>query len=455
MLLAALIFAWPADAAPQAQAVQEVRAAPIHLRIGVTADGIVQLTPADLTVAGVDPAAIDPRTLALNSMGQPVAIRVTGDADGRFDQEDRVIFFGQKFRGSEFQEKYTDERVYWLDIGGDPGPRIAEIDATPQGDLTPPPDVAATARAEENAVWFPLWTLALVSITQDTWYWARLRPTAMQPITVMLDNVVPDPAPGTGSDVQGDDVLGLFQCRRAARASQCRNPQSGAPAGSDVAGHMLHQLTASVPSGSLVSGLNSVAVGVTCHAGQLHRSHLCKLLGDRLPPPVSRLAGSVRFRAEATGTHEYVIGNWTSKHVTVLDVADPAQPRRLTGVVPALEGAGKTQLRFRTEDGPGARYWLQEDAAIQPPASIRRWSDTGLRDPARRSRHDYRHPGRVSAGGRGIWRCGTRPTAGARSLPTCRMCTTSSTRASRLRQRPSQICCVGLRRTGPARRPPT
>ena len=173
VLLAALIFTWPAGPAPAALAAQDAQAASVRVRIGVTADGIVQLTPSDLAAAGVDPAAVDPRTFAMSSLAQPVAIRVTGDADGRFDGADLLTFFGQKFRGTEFQEKYTDERVYWLEIGGAAGPRIADVDATPHGDLTPPQDVAATVHAEVDTIWFPLWTTQLVNVTQDTWFWKR------------------------------------------------------------------------------------------------------------------------------------------------------------------------------------------------------------------------------------------------------------------------------------------
>ena len=103
---------------------------------------------------------MDPRTFAMSSWAQPVAIPVTGEADGRFDGADQITFFGQKFRGTEFQEKYTDERVYWLEIGGTAGPRIADVDATPHGDLTPPQDVAATVHAEVDTLWIPLWTTA-------------------------------------------------------------------------------------------------------------------------------------------------------------------------------------------------------------------------------------------------------------------------------------------------------
>ena len=132
VLLAALIFTWLAGPEPAALAAQDTQAASVRVRIGVTADGIVQLTPPDLAAAGVDLAAVDPRTFAMSSLAQPVAIAVTGDADGRFDGADQITFFGQKFRGTEFQEKHTDERVYWLEIGGAAGPRIADADATPQ-----------------------------------------------------------------------------------------------------------------------------------------------------------------------------------------------------------------------------------------------------------------------------------------------------------------------------------
>ena len=198
VLLAALILTWPAGAAPAALAAPEVQAAPIRVRIGVTVDGIVQLTPSDLAAAGVDPASVDPRTFAMSSLGQPVAITVTGDADGRFDGADTVTFFGQKFRGTEFQEKYTDERVYWLQARRHGRPAHRRRGCDPAGNLTPPQDVAATVHAEVDTAWDPLYTTALVSVTQDTWFWRRFLPTTSNPITATASYTVPDPAPEPG-----------------------------------------------------------------------------------------------------------------------------------------------------------------------------------------------------------------------------------------------------------------
>jgi hypothetical protein len=76
-----------------------------------------------------------------------------------------------------------------------------------------------------------------------------------------------------------------------------------------------------------------------------------------------------------------VVGNWATKWVAIWDISNADQPHRLTGAAAAPDDS-KVQLRFRTDDGNGARYWLQEETTFQPPASIRFRSDTGLVNPA-------------------------------------------------------------------------
>ncbi len=148
LTIAAAVLAGLLVAAPFAPAMAAGAATSVRVRIGVTSDGIVQVTGADLAAAGVDLATVDPRTFAVTSLGASVAIDVSNEANGVFGPADRILFFGQKFRGTQFQEKYTDERVYWLDIGGAAGPRITNLDATPQGNLQAPNDIAATVHAE-------------------------------------------------------------------------------------------------------------------------------------------------------------------------------------------------------------------------------------------------------------------------------------------------------------------
>ena len=323
--------------------------------------------------------------------------------------------------------------------------------------------------------WDPLYTTALASITQDTWFWRRLLPTTSNPITATASYTVPDPAPGAGA------VFRLMEfARYGSYAAQSRSmpdpvphsvPELASGMGSGEspaepagyasiavepshrtivalnqavildqtwAGKWARELTSTVPAGGLVSGLNDLRVGAWVTTGNV----IDYVYANYWELDYRRLfrawQGQFDFRPEAAGTHEYVVKNWTSKYVTVLDITDPAQPRRLTGVLPALDGAG-LQLRFRTNDGSDARYWLQEEAAYQSPASLRIRPDTGLRSPAAGADAVIVTPAefRPAAERLAAWH---EAHGRRRSSPTCRMCMTSSTRASGSRRRPSRTC---------------
>jgi hypothetical protein len=377
VLLAGLFLSGPVGAASTVAAAQ---AAPVRLRIGVTVDGIVQVSPSDLAAAGLNPASVDPGTFAMSSLGQPVAIQVTGEKDGRFDPEDRVFFFGQKFRGTQFQEKYTDERVYWLEIGGAAGPRIADVVATPQGDLTPPPDTATTRRAEQDMIWIPLWTLSLVNTTQDTLFWKRLQPTPMQAVTATLDYVIPDPAPGAAAQFRAFTFT-RYANTNARPEHHAIVTLNNAPLLDQVwAGPWTHELSAVAPAGSLVSGTNSIQLGAHVMPGNYSDDIFVNYWEITYRRLFRAWQAQFDFQAETTGLHEYVVANWTNKWVAIWDISTPDQPRRLTGAEAAPDGLATVQLRFRTDDGAGARYWLQEEAAFQHPASLRIQDPTGLRD---------------------------------------------------------------------------
>ena len=319
-----------------------------------------------------------------------------------FNATDQVLFFGQKYRGTEFQEKYTDERVYWLDIGGTAGPRIADVDATPQGDLTPPQDVAATVHAEQNMIWIPLWTLSLVNITQDTLFWKRLQPTPLQPVTVTLDYVVPDPAPGAAASFRLMEFTRYSNNQAQPEHHNIVKLNDGILLDQTWAGQWLHELTAAVPAGSLVSGTNSVQVGAHVMPGNYTDNIYVNYWELDYRRLFRAWQGQFDFRAEAAGLHEYAVDGWTSNQVTIWDISAPDQPRWLTVTkamahkiyLPVISssvaaqtpgGTAQTaahQVRFRTDDALGARYWLQEEAAFQHPASLRVQNPTGLRDRA-------------------------------------------------------------------------
>lgn len=371
-LLAAILLP---PAAPLSAAADEPSVLASRIRIGVVKDGITAVTPADLANVGVDPASVNPQTFAMSSLGQPVAIYVTGADDGKFDGGDKVYFFGQKFRGPEMDQKYTDERVYWLDMGGTAGPRMATLDATPQGNITPPTDFATTLHAEESLVWWSL--TATYMDTQDTWFWYRFQVLSGSALTTTLPYTVPYPSnsPATlrlemlslvGSGVNPD--------HRTVAAMNGTKVLDQTWDGS----HVRKVMTAAVPAGALTHGVNNLDVGAWLQPGVGSDDVYANYWEVDYRRLFRAFQEQIDFRSETTGTQEYAIAGWGNPAVMAWDITDPNQPVRFQ--VPAAGGPDMT-LNFQVNTSTGNRYWLQGENAANPPASVRLRLPTGLRDP--------------------------------------------------------------------------
>lgn len=143
---------------------QSVLKTGVWVKVGVTQSGVYRLSQAQL--AQLNPAftAADPRRLRLygnggamlpqrNASPRPAdltenAIQVQGEADGRFDASDALLFFGQSphvvrydstnRRFTHQLNAYSDTTFYFLTIGDTPGLRMTE---RPSGSLSATPTV--------------------------------------------------------------------------------------------------------------------------------------------------------------------------------------------------------------------------------------------------------------------------------------------------------------------------
>ena len=121
------------------------------LKLAVTEEGLYRITPEQLRDQGWNPDEIDPAALQLYGYGggmlpQPLdtfyyaslpenAVWVAGAEDGRFDDNDYLVFYGQsadrrRYRKQEdqyvpdFQKNlYADTTYYYLTVGPSPGQR--------------------------------------------------------------------------------------------------------------------------------------------------------------------------------------------------------------------------------------------------------------------------------------------------------------------------------------------
>ncbi|GAB3175038.1 putative type IX secretion system sortase PorU2 [Telluribacter humicola] len=122
-----------------------------YLRIPVVQTGWYRLSPADIERAGISLASVPARSLQLFRRGEEVAIQVTGEADGRLDENDFIEFYGEKNDGAldsllyvtpaaqphKHYSLYSDTAAYFLTwrTDGIAGRRIAK--ATPTAPPAP------------------------------------------------------------------------------------------------------------------------------------------------------------------------------------------------------------------------------------------------------------------------------------------------------------------------------
>ena len=145
----ALILIWVGTL--RAQSLQSVLQSGTWVKIGITQAGVYRLDYATLTRANPAFASADPRRFRLygnggaplpqpNAQPRPAdltenAVQVMGEADGRFDAADALLFFGQPpvtvrydAAGRQLSHQlnlYADTTFYFLTIGTAAGQRIA------------------------------------------------------------------------------------------------------------------------------------------------------------------------------------------------------------------------------------------------------------------------------------------------------------------------------------------
>lgn len=352
-------------------------AAPLCLKLVVDEDGLYRVTRDDLQAAGWDVAALDPRSLSLSSQGQPVALRVAGEADGRLDPGDFVEFYGQRFRGDQMAEKYTDDNVYWLAGGGQAGPRMAELNVRPAGAPFGPTSFWTTLRAEQNNYWFSHQTLDWP--THDTWWWQRM--TVQSAGHWQLPVVVPAPA----SEPYSATVQIELGTRRKVGGHHIQLAWQGlaGPLLDDVFyDHQLYRSQAPVPGSALIDGSNVLTVTVLNDQGQpfddLYANHYDLRYRRRYVAQADQLL----FTSDVTATLTFRLSGFTNPDLLLYDVSEPRLPRRLTGFEVGVGGANNRTLTAQLQASPARSFLALAAGRVRQPKQIVAPLPSSVRSPA-------------------------------------------------------------------------
>lgn len=310
------------SAVTQAEALQaHLAVAAGVLRIDVDRDGLYRLTTEDLAAAGFDTSR-DPRTLRLYNLGREVAVRVTGEADGRLDPGDALLFHGTRnratFTGSP-QTRYSDRNAYWLAWGSVSGLRMAEAAAAPRDALAPFTACVATSRHEVQ------------------------RYVSTRPFAPGQDHWFTDVVVAASASSTKDFVLPVRFPAPGAAALRYR--LRGASALGE--GHRIEVLLDGALLGEVAfDGLGEVTGELTIPGGVSHGDHTVRLRAlSALPESVLvdflELVHPRTFSSlDRAGlgitdgrSGKFRVDNLATTDVEVHDVTDPARPVLLTGVL--------------------------------------------------------------------------------------------------------------------------
>ncbi len=103
-------------------------------KIVVKEEGIYRVAASDLLAAGVALDGVETRRINLLNCGKPVAIRIRGGEDGRFDSTDAIEFWGTFAPGeTTTRGMYSEENAYILTLDAGEPSRLLEMNTPPKG----------------------------------------------------------------------------------------------------------------------------------------------------------------------------------------------------------------------------------------------------------------------------------------------------------------------------------
>ena len=180
-------------------------------KIVVDADGVYELTYANLQSAGMNMSSVNPNTLEMMHKGNPVAYEFVGNGNNTFESDEKIRFYGWAFDDSRHDRHYVGENnIFWLWANGSPT-HISTKPNVSSGTLVS--DWRSTINFEEDKLFITGATTNSGSEEfkwknspnePDAWHWFGLRndyDNATQPVTKTVPIDLPDPTASSNADI--------------------------------------------------------------------------------------------------------------------------------------------------------------------------------------------------------------------------------------------------------------
>ena len=344
-------------------------AAQAPVKMGIRASGWYRVTQPELVAAGLSPA-VDPTTLQLFVDGAEQAMRVTGEADGRFDPADTIEFYG-----TGVDTAYTDTRVYWLQAGLQRGERI-RLGGYPVGISSTggPANFWSTLQRKDRSVYFA----ALKNGDTENWFGPLVSgdPTVLTLTPDHLDRE------SSGAAELAVTLQGVTSESDGNAEHRVRVLVNGTEVGVvQFPGQTRVEGTFAVPVSILVDGENAISLiaagGDTDYSLvdviRLGYWHTYRADADRL-----------RFLVNTFGA--VTIGGFVGGDLHVVDITDPSAAVELRGRVLSEAGGGSYAVTVVPGQGPRTLIAFS-GSTVAAPAFVRANHPSTWHAPSQA--HDY------------------------------------------------------------------
>ena len=338
---------------------------PGSVKIGVTEDGMYEVTPADL------PVGFDIATLKLKNKGTEIPIFVHDDnSNNAFDGGDYLLFYGVAIT-----DIYTTKNIYWLEDGGANGQRMSTRSSPPGSPDTPPTEFPVTLHAENDTHN----ELTLPADIQDTWFWGtNIAPTQSRDYSLTLKNIstsAPTSAAvrvrlhGRTDAPQNPDHHTRIYLNNVALDHQFWNGRVA-----------FEHVVTTVPHSNLIDGTNVIKVENIGDTGaSVDQIYTNWIEIDYWDTYVAE-SNALLFRAPSAGTFEFHVSNFTGTDIQVFDVTDHENVVLITDAVVVPDGGTQT-VQFQDTAQTNTQYLALRPPARKDPASIELDAPSSWNDP--------------------------------------------------------------------------
>ncbi|RME99733.1 MAG: hypothetical protein D6768_14385, partial [Chloroflexi bacterium] len=339
------------------------------VKIGVTAPGMVQITPADLTGAGFSLSGVDARTLKITHRGVEIPRLLTdANGDNLFNGSDSLLFYGTGItltRVYSPQAIFSAQNIYRLDAGGAPGLQMLTRTVVLSNGSAPAADFPVTRHFQRDTHY---WANVPGGEGQDHWFWGD-NLSGATPVSYTLE---------VGNRAGGGDVTVRARLRgKDSALHQSRLLLNGTLIDTQSwSGQVPFTHTVTVSASLLQNGANTLAVqSVTGSQFYVNWFEL------EFRKPYLAENDSLQFGPPGAGETQFSVGNFSdAAAVQVFDITDPGGVARLDVSGPPPDAS---TLQFVDTAASGAEYlallssgfrapdalWLDQPSALKSPAN--------------------------------------------------------------------------------------